>query len=107
MTVGIAVGVIAWRYPRMTNTATPPAIDAARKVGEALGRRGRLRAAARARLDPAAATGLALTLALVFAIGGGVLLGMLAYLIRTNAGLTGIDRSVARWAYHHASPIST
>ena len=61
----------------------------------------------RARLDPAAATGLALTLALVFAIGGGVLLGVLAYLVRTNSGLTGIDRSVAKWGYQHASPIST
>ena len=61
----------------------------------------------RARLDPAAATGLALTLALAVAIGGGVLLGILAYLVRTNSGPTGIDRSVARWGYQHASPIST
>ncbi|HEY2164448.1 MAG TPA: hypothetical protein VGH04_10675, partial [Gemmatimonadaceae bacterium] len=61
----------------------------------------------RARLDPAAATGLALTLALAVAIGGGVLLGVLAYLVRTSSGLTGIDRSVARWGYQHGSPIST
>ena len=91
----------------MASTSATPAIDAARKVGEAVGRRGRLRAATRARLDPAAATGLALTLALAVAIGGGVLLGLLAYLVRTNSGLTGIDRSVARWGYRHASPIST
>jgi undecaprenyl-diphosphatase len=107
LTVGIAVGAIAWRYPRIASTSTAPAIDVARKVGEAVGRRRRLRAALRARLDPAAATGLALTLALVFAIGGGVLLGVLAYLIRTNSGLTGIDRSVAKWGYQHASPSST
>ena len=107
LTVGIAVGAIVWRYPRMASASTTPAIDAARKVGEAVGRRRRLRAAVRARLDPAVATGLALTLALVFAIGGGVLLGVLAYLVRTNSGLTGIDRSVAKWGYQHASPIST
>jgi undecaprenyl-diphosphatase len=107
LTVGIAVGAIAWRYPRIASTSTAPAIDVARKVGEAVGRRRRLRAALRARLDPAAATGLALTLALVFAIGGGVLLGVLAYLIRTNSGLTGIDRSVAKWGHQHASPSST
>ena len=107
LTVGIVVGTIAWRYPRMASASTPPAIDAARKVGEAIGRRRRLRAAVRARLDPAATTGLALTLALIVAIGGGVLLGMLAYLVRTNSGLTGIDRSVARWGYQHASPFST
>jgi membrane-associated phospholipid phosphatase len=107
LTVGIAVGAIAWRYPRMARTSTTPAIDAARKVGEAVGRRRRLRAAARARLDPAATTGLALTLALIVAIGGGVLLGVLAYLVRTNSELTGIDRSVALWGYQHASPVST
>lgn len=107
LTVGVAVGALAWRYPRMTGTATTPAIDAARKVGEAVGRHRRLRAAVRARLDPATATGLALTLALAFAIGGGVLLGILAYLIRTSSWLTGIDRSVARWGYRHATPIST
>ena len=107
LTVGIAVSAIAWRYPRMASTSTTPAIDVARKVGEAIGRRRRLREAIRARLDPATSTGLALTLALVFAIGGGVLLGVLAYLVRTNSRLTGIDRSVAKWGYRHASPIST
>jgi undecaprenyl-diphosphatase len=103
---GLSVGVVVRRYPR-GNAPAEPAIDAARKLGEAVGRRPRLRVALRARLDPAAATGLALTLALVLAIGGGVLLGVLAYLIRTNSGLTSIDRSVARWGYVHASPIST
>jgi membrane-associated phospholipid phosphatase len=107
LTAGIAVGLVVWRYPRRAGAPTTPAVDTARKVGEAVGRRPRLRAAVRARLDPAAATGLALTLALVFAIGGGVLLGVLAYLVRTNSGLTGIDRSVATWGYEHASPIST
>ncbi len=107
LTVGIAVGLAAWRYPRIPRTQVTPAIDTARKVGEAVARRPRLRAAVRQRLDPATATGLALTFALAVAIAGGVLLGVLAYLIRTNSGLTGIDRSVARWAYEHASPVST
>ena len=44
LTVGIAVGAVAWRYPRMASTATPPAVDAARKVGEVIGTRRRLRA---------------------------------------------------------------
>ena len=107
LTVGLTVGLVAWRYPRIRRTRVTPVIDTARKVGEAVARRPRLRAAARQRLDPATATGLALTLALAFAIGGGVLLGVLAYLIRTNSGLTGIDRNVAKWAYEHASPAST
>jgi undecaprenyl-diphosphatase len=60
-----------------------------------------------ARLDPATVTGLALTLALGFAIGGGLLLGVLAYLVRTNSQLIGIDNSVAKWGNGHASPLST
>ena len=105
--VGFVVGLIAWRYPRNAGPSPAPAFDAARKVGETVGKHPRLRAVLDARLDPATATGLALTLALVFAIGGGVLLGVLAYLVRTNPHLIGIDNGVAKWANIHASTIST
>ena len=60
-----------------------------------------------ARLSPSKATGLALTLALVLVIGGGVLLGMLAYLIRSSPHLARIDNSVAAWGDEHASSFST
>jgi undecaprenyl-diphosphatase len=60
-----------------------------------------------ARLDPAAATGLALTLGLVVAIGGGLLFGALAYLVRANSHLIRIDSSVATWGNVHASTFST
>jgi undecaprenyl-diphosphatase len=59
------------------------------------------------RLDPAAATGLALTLAFVVTIAGGVFFGVLAYLERTNAHLNRVDRSVAAWGHDHASVLST
>jgi membrane-associated phospholipid phosphatase len=107
LTVGLAVGLVAWRYPRNARPSPAPALDAARKVGETVGKHPRLRAVLDARLDPATATGLALTLALVLAMGGGVLLGVLAYLVRTNRHLIGIDNSVAKWANLHASTIST
>ena len=94
---GVTVGFVAWRYPRSTRLAATPTLDAARKVGEAVGRHPSLRSLLDARLDPAAATGLALTLALVLAIGGGVQLGVLAYLMRTNSHLIGIDNNVAKW----------
>ena len=53
------------------------------------------------------ATGLALTLALLLAIGGGVLFGVLAYFVRTNSHLLDIDRSVAKWGNANASALST
>jgi undecaprenyl-diphosphatase len=40
-------------------------------------------------------------------IGGGVGLGALAYLERTNAHLNHLDRSVASWGYGHSSATST
>lgn len=106
LTVGLTAGLTAWRYPRIAETDAAPASDTARKVGEAIGRHRSLRAVMHARLDPAVATGLALTLALVFAIGGGLLLAVLAYLVRANSHLVGIDTSVAKWAHRHASGMS-
>jgi membrane-associated phospholipid phosphatase len=96
--VAVTVGFAALRYPR----AADPAPAAARKLGEAIGPR----TALKARLDPEAATGLALTIALLFAIVGGVLFGVLTYLVRTNAHLLGIDRSVAKWGNAHATAFS-
>lgn len=108
MTVGLVVGFVAWRYPRIAKSAaTQPTIETARKVGATVGRHPRLRPFLNARLDPAAATGLALTVAMIFSIGGGVLFGVLAYLVRTNSNLIGIDNGVAKWGSRHASTMST
>jgi undecaprenyl-diphosphatase len=107
-TVGLVVGFVAWRYPRIAKSAaTQPTIETARKVGATVGKRPGLRFFLNARLDPAAATGLALTVAMIFSIGGGVLFGVLAYLVRTNSDLIGIDNGVAKWGSRHASTMST
>jgi membrane-associated phospholipid phosphatase len=103
LSTALVVGRLAWRYPR----AADPAQAAARKTGEAVATHPTLRAALGRRLDPEVATGLALTLALLGTVVGGVLFGVLAYLVRTNAHLLGIDRSVARWGNTHASALST
>jgi membrane-associated phospholipid phosphatase len=106
-TAGLLVGVAAWRYPRLEPSHPAPAADAGREVAATVRRHPRLRALVARRLDPAAATGLALTLALVLAICGGVLLGLLAYLARTKSGLIGFDSGVARWGHRHATAWST
>jgi membrane-associated phospholipid phosphatase len=106
LTLGLAVGVLVWRLPRPA-APSQPALESARKVGETIGRHRALRRALQARLDPAAATGLALTLALLVVIGGGFLFALLAYLIRSNAHLHGVDNGVARWGNAHASAFST
>ena len=105
LTVGLLAGLVAWRYPRIASPAAPT-LDTARKVGVAVGRRPALRAFLDARRDPAVATGLALTVAMAVAIGGGVLFGLLAYLVRTNSHLIGFDNGVAKWGNRHASTLS-
>jgi len=105
LTVGLATGLLVWRLPR--SVAASPAVEGAQKVGETIGRHGALHRALKARLDPAAATGLALTLALLVVIGGGVLFALLAYLVRSNAHLHGVDNGVAKWGSTHASAFST
>jgi membrane-associated phospholipid phosphatase len=104
---GVTVGFVVWHYPRIARPSATPTLDAARKVGKTVGGHPRLRAVLSPRLDPAAATGLALTAALVVAIGGGLILGLLAYLVRGNSHLVGIDNSVAKWGDRHASTMST
>jgi len=107
LTTGSIAALVTSRYPRIAKAPSAPALDTARVVGKTIGRSPRLRAVMAARLDPAAATGLALTLALVFAIGGGLLFGALAYLVRTNSHLIGLDNGIAKWGNRHASALST
>lgn len=97
---GLGAAFLARRYPE---GATAPVVEVAREAGEhATGPTAR-RAARAARLDPEKATGLALTLALLAVFLGGVLLALLAVVVRSTDVLAGIDSSVAEWGHHHAS----
>jgi membrane-associated phospholipid phosphatase len=59
------------------------------------------------RMDATVATGLALSAAVVAMILGGLIVAVLAYLVRGNATLMSIDSSVARWGSDHATQTST
>jgi membrane-associated phospholipid phosphatase len=107
LSVGVLVGLLTWRYPRVTTPTPNSTIEAAREVGESVRRHPRLRAFLAARLEPETATGLALSVAMIVAIAGGVVFAVLAYLIRTNAHLLGIDNGVAKWGNRHATVTST
>ena len=107
VSVGVLVGLLTWRYPRVTTPTPNSTIEAARDVGESLRRHPRLHAFLAARLNPETATGLALSVAMIAAVAGGVVFAVLAYLIRTNAHLLGIDNGVAKWGNRHATATST
>ena len=102
---GIAF-VLASRHPRVV-TAEKPAVAATNVLTTEAEQHRWLRRLVRSRLDPATATGLALTLALLVAILGGLLVGLLAYLMRTSATLVDIDNSVGAWEFDHKTSLST
>jgi undecaprenyl-diphosphatase len=89
-------------YPWPASRSARPSLVPAQAVGEAVAKRRSWRSTLASRFDPAAATGLALTVALLVVIVGGVLFGALAYLVRGNAHLLSIDNSVAKWGNRHA-----
>jgi membrane-associated phospholipid phosphatase len=87
---GCAAALGAWLYPRSSARRHPG-----------------LRAPLSARFDPEKATGLALTLALVLIVGAGLVLAVLAVIVRSTQDLAGIDSSVANWGDRHATGAST
>jgi membrane-associated phospholipid phosphatase len=89
----LCAAAVAWRMP----DSTRPSLDV---PAEAAAHRGVRRLVA-ARLDPARATGLWLSAALVVIIAGGFVLGVLAYLVRRHSAVVRFDNSVARWGNTH------
>jgi undecaprenyl-diphosphatase len=98
---GCAVAYGVRRWPG------PGADDVAQAIGKQARRRGALARFVRARLDPAAATGLALTLASSLFVVGGAAVGVLLVIVRSRTGEVSVDRSLAVWGAAHASGLST
>jgi membrane-associated phospholipid phosphatase len=98
---GLGAAFLTRRYPG--RAAAPAVVEVARGAGEHITGTAAQRAARNARRDPEKATGLALTLALFVVFAGGVLLALLAVVVRSSDALAGIDSSVAEWADHHGS----
>jgi len=95
LVLGTVFGVAVRRHPGIDPASAHPA-DV---VAHELERRGRF--AWPKRLNPRTETGLLLTLGLLVLVVGGVVLGALGLLVRTNSSLLRIDRSVAPWGEDH------
>ena len=106
LTIGSLVAVLAAHYPH-TAGISQPSDRAGERIGHAIAEHSRLRRLLRSRLDREAATGLALSLALVLITFAGLVIGVLAYLIRSNSELASIDRSVGQWGVDHRYNWST
>jgi membrane-associated phospholipid phosphatase len=103
----VAAFLVAKWYARSSVVPARPALEAARAVGEALRPHSALRRLLVRRLDRSVATGFLLTLALACSLAGGLLLGVLAYLVRSVRAAQHVDNFVARWGYAHRTSFST
>jgi len=104
---GAVVSYLTYRYPTHVPRAGTPTLEAAERMGREMRGHEHLGTLWRRRSDPSVATGLALTLALGLIFVGGIGLGILAYLVRSDSGLLGVDSSVAEWGAEHATAWST
>ena len=107
LAAGVTAFLAARLYPSSSVKAPTASLAVAEAVGQSVAQHSSLRSRLNRRLDPVAATGLALTIALVVVIGGGFMLAILAYLVRSNSSLVHLDRSVAKWGDVHAGARST
>jgi undecaprenyl-diphosphatase len=109
--VALLAGLLAYLFARWYahSPATPdrPAVEAARAVGEAVKPHGGLRRQLARRTDREVASGLLLSLALAVVVAGGLVLGVLAVLVRRVAAIQHVDNSVAAWGYDHRSGATT
>jgi undecaprenyl-diphosphatase len=101
---GLAAAFVARLYER--RTVAHSVLDTAHEAGlHATGPAAR-RAAAAARHDPEKATELALALALAAVLVGGLVLALLAAVVRNTDVLAGLDTSAAEWGDRHATAFS-
>jgi membrane-associated phospholipid phosphatase len=101
ISAGLGAAFLTRLYPR--RAAPPAVVEVAREAGELASGEMSRRALRGARLDPEKATGLALTLALFVVLAGGVVLALLAVVVRSTDVLAGLDSGVAEWGNQHAS----
>ncbi len=105
--VAAVAGALATLAARRLAPPQGAAAAAAEAVEGKAEREARMHPWLRARLSPTEATGLALTAALAAIIGGGLVVGVLALLVRGNDTLRAIDRAAADFGHHHATHLST
>jgi undecaprenyl-diphosphatase len=98
LVLGTLFGLAVRRHPGVDPASARASSVVAHQLEAAPQRRG-LRLPTR--FDPKTETGLLLLLALVVFVAGGVILGALGLLVRSNSSLLHVDKSVAPWGEEH------
>jgi membrane-associated phospholipid phosphatase len=100
--LGVVAGLAGYFAVRHWPTADP-ALRASDAIGAKVRSHPRPRRFLRSRLDPATATGLVLTVALIGIVVSGAAVGLFAWMIRRDLGVVTVDLAVERWAEAHAT----
>jgi membrane-associated phospholipid phosphatase len=100
MSVAAGVGAFALirRWPQ-----ADPALNATETIGRDLRSREPHGRFLRSRMHPATTTGLALTVALTGLVIAGIIVGVLAWMVRRDTGLVDIDHALELWADRNAT----
>jgi membrane-associated phospholipid phosphatase len=101
---GVATWLLVWRWPGLDPAKPRVATQA---VVEEVHRHPSLGAFVRRRTDPATATGLALTAAVLLAAAGSIGVGALLLMVQTDSGFARWDKSFGQWGADHATGAST
>ena len=99
--VGSTLATIAFSRLAPSQGATA---STAHALEMAIDRAARRRAWRNARVDPNVLTGLALTAAVFGTIACGLVIALLAYLVRSSSALHAIDAGAARWGNEQLGP---
>ena len=102
--VAVAAGVAAWLGSRHIERRVSDR-RAVREVAGEIAEHTPVTRFVHSRLDAEALTGLALTLALLMLAIAGIVVSILALLIRRSDTLADIDAAAARWAHSHTSQL--
>ena len=98
LAAGVGAFVLIRRWPQ-----ADPALSATATAGKKDLSQGAPRRFLRSRMDPATATGLALTVALIGIVIAGIVVGVLAWMVRRDVGLVDIDHAIELWADRNAT----
>lgn len=100
------VGGAAWLVSRATTRRDPVDVRVTQRAAhDVVAEHPSLARLLRRRIDPTAATGLALTLAAAVALGGTLVAGVVLEMVQRNDGLARLDDSAARFGVRHLGTI--
>jgi membrane-associated phospholipid phosphatase len=100
--LSVVAGLVGYLVVRHWPRADP-ALSASEAIGARLRNHPEPRSFLRSRLDPATATGLVLTAALIGIVVTGAVVGLFAWMIRRDLGVVTVDLAVERWAEARAT----